>query len=359
MKRNSNKKSAKGTKKAFSYFLKIAILLCASLLICLTAYGVYLTKKAETAANQAYEEVEDRDFSEKREAKVEPTHDNVSILFIGVDDSTERQEAGLGNPRSDALILATLNNEDRTIKMVSIPRDSFVYIPYLGYNDKITHAHAFGGTQATIETVEGLFDIPVDYYVKMNFNAFIDVVDAVGGIEVEVPYDRLELDENDQYTIQLKEGLQNLNGSEALALARTRKQDSDIERGKRQQEIMKAVAKKAANITSIGSYGSIIDAVGANMKTDMTFDEMKSFFSYLLGGMPQIDTLTLSGYDGTNPATGAYIYELDEQNLLETQNILKSHLGLIEDTSNVSGAIDSDEDSDSYNSINTISKSNE
>ncbi|KGR80106.1 LCP family protein [Ureibacillus manganicus] len=346
----------KGKKGAFVYGLKIAVLLCASLLICLTTYAVYLTKKAETAANKAYEEVENREVSDKREAKVEPTHDNVSILFIGVDDSEIRQEKGSGNPRSDALLLATLNNKDRTVKLVSIPRDSYVYVPYLDYKDKITHAHAFGGTLATIETVEELFDIPVDYYVKMNFNAFIDVVDAVGGIEVEVPYDRLELDENDKYTIQLKEGLQTLDGREALALARTRKQDSDIERGKRQQEILKAIANKAANITSIGSYGAIIDAVGDNMKTDMTFDEMKAFFSYLLGGIPQIDALTLLGENGSNPYTGAYIYVLDEQNLYETQTILKSHLGLIEDTSNISGTLDTDENTTNRS---TISKTSE
>nr|WP_106783700.1 LCP family protein [Lysinibacillus timonensis] len=335
MKRTEKKK--KDGRSVLSYTIKVVLLIAASLLICVTTYGVYLTKKAEQAANKAYEEIEDREVSEKREVKVEATQDNVSILFIGVDDSEERQQMGLGSPRSDALILATLNNKDRTVKMVSIPRDSYVYIPYLQSYDKITHAHAYGGTLATIETVEELFDIPVDYYVKMNFNAFIDVVDALGGIEVEVPYDRLEKDENDKYTIQLKAGLQHLNGSEALALARTRKADSDIERGKRQQEILKAIANKAANITSVGSYGSIIDAVGENMKTDMTFDEMKSFFSYLMGGMPQIDTLTLAGYDGTNDYTGAYIYDLDEQALIETQDILKSHLGLIPNTSNISG----------------------
>ena len=347
MKRNKTKT---GAKDKFIYGLKIFVLLCASLLICLTAYGIYLTKKAETAANQAYEEIEDREISDKRDVKVEPTHDNVSILFIGVDDSEERNDS---NPRSDALILATLNNEKRTVKMVSIPRDSYVYIPYLNYKDKITHAHAFGGTLATIETVEELFDIPIEYYVKMNFNAFIDVVDALGGIEVEVPYDRLELDENDNYTIQLKKGLQNLDGREALALARTRKADSDIERGKRQQEILKAIANKASNITSIGSYGAIIDAVGANMKTDMKFDEMKQFFSYLIGGMPQIDTLTLDGVDGDHPDTGGYIYVLDEQNLIETQMILKSNLGLIKDSSNLST-----EDESSVNETDTVSKTN-
>ncbi len=352
MKRSINKKKKSG-REIFVYSLKVLLLVAASLLICLTTYGIYLTKKAENAANNAYEEVEDREVSDKREAKVEPTHDNISILFIGVDDSEERQSSGAGNPRSDALILATLNNKNRTIKMVSIPRDSYVYVPYVGYEDKITHAHAFGGTLATIETVEQLFDIPVDYYVKMNFNAFIDVVDAIGGIEVEVPYDRLELDENDQYTIQLREGLQTLDGREALALARTRKLDSDIERGKRQQEILKAIANKAANITSIGSYGGIIDAVGDNMKTDMTFDEMKSIFSYLLGGIPRIETLQLAGGDGSNPYTGAYIYILDKQDLLETQTILKSHLGLIPDSSNLSiEADDTDQTSENVSKIN-------
>lgn len=352
MKRSINKKKKSG-REILVYSLKVLLLVAASLLICLTTYGIYLTKKAENAANNAYEEVEDREVSDKREAKVEPTHDNISILFIGVDDSEERQSSGAGNPRSDALILATLNNKNRTIKMVSIPRDSYVYVPYVGYEDKITHAHAFGGTLATIETVEQLFDIPVDYYVKMNFNAFIDVVDAIGGIEVEVPYDRLELDENDQYTIQLREGLQTLDGREALALARTRKLDSDIERGKRQQEILKAIANKAANITSIGSYGGIIDAVGDNMKTDMTFDEMKSIFSYLLGGIPRIETLQLAGGDGSNPYTGAYIYILDKQDLLETQTILKSHLGLIPDSSNLSiEADDTDQTSENVSKIN-------
>lgn len=144
--------------------------------------------------------------------------------------------------------------------------------------------------------------------------------------------------------------MQNLDGREALALARTRKQDNDIQRGKRQQEFIKAIANKS--ITSIGSYGSLIDAVGSNMKTDMTFEEMKSFFSYLLGGMPQIETLTLQGVDGEIPSTGAYIYVLDQQNLLETQMILKDHRGLIEGTSNISGTLESNESASSEVSLN-------
>ncbi len=322
-------------KKRVSLILKVLLLLSASLLLCVTTYGVYIAKKAENAVSKSYEKV-DREISDKREAKVEPIEDNVSVLFIGVDDSEERGQ-GSDHSRSDALVLATLNNKAKTVKLVSIPRDSYVYIPYIEDEDKITHAHAFGGTIASIETVEELFDIPVDYYVRMNFNAFIEVVDALGGIEVDVniPYAFYELDENDNKSIYLEPGLQELNGSEALALARTRKHDSDIMRGQRQQDIIKAIAQKASSVTSISKYDDILEAIGDNMKTDMTFDEMKSFFSYFTQGIPQIDALTLKGYDDTS--TGIYYYQLDDESLAETQHILQSHLELIPDASNISG----------------------
>src|SRR5690606_9437088 len=157
----------------------------------------------------------DREMSDLREEQVEPLHDNISILFIGVDDSEARDQDD-HNIRSDALVLATLNNEDKSIKLVSIPRDTYTYIPDAGYEDKITHAYALEGPSSTIESVEELLEVPVDYYVRMDFQAFIEVVDSLGGIEAEVPYDLEEKDENDIHgAIVLKEGLQELNGSEA------------------------------------------------------------------------------------------------------------------------------------------------
>ena len=331
MRRTEHKKARSSSK--LGLFLKITLILATSALICVTIYGVYLTKKAEQAVNSAYEVVENREVSEKREVKVEPLKDNVSILFIGIDDSETRGQ-GAESSRSDALMLATLNNKTKTIKLLSIPRDSYVYIPYVGFEDKINHAHAYGGTLAAIETIEELLDIPVDYYVRMNFNAFIEVIDALGGIEAEVPYAMLEKDEFDRKTISLQPGLQTLNGQEALALARTRKQDTDVERGKRQQEILKAIITKAASTSSLTKYDDVIEAIGDNMKTDMTFKEIKSFISYLSDGVPRIDSLTLQGYD--DMSTGVYYYKLDEESFEETQHILKSHLGIISDSSNVS-----------------------
>ena len=321
MKNRINNKNKKRSKT--SLIIKVSLLLVASLLICVSAYGVYITKQAEHAANSAHEELEGRDVSTLREEKVEPVHDNVSILFVGVDDSENRGQ-GSDNSRSDALILATLNNETKTIKMLSIPRDSYVFIPKVGYEDKITHAHAYGGTLATIDTVEKLLNVPIDYYVRMNFNAFIDVVDALDGIEAEVPYKLHEKDEFDRNSINLQPGLQHLNGSQALALARTRKQDSDIERGKRQQEILTAIINKVASVKSITKYDDVIRALGDNMKTNMTFTEMKSFLSYLTQGMPRIDSLTLDGVD--DMSTGVYYYQLNQQSVDEVSEILNNHL---------------------------------
>lgn len=321
MNRTQTKKRSK--KRTIIYSI---LILFGTVAILSATYGVYLTKRAEVAAERSFEALADRaNGSELREEEVEPLTDNVSILFVGIDDSEKRSE-GQDSSRSDALMVATLNNEEKSIKLVSIPRDSYVYIPEVGYEDKITHAHAYGDTRASIETVEELLDIPIDYYVKMNFNAFIDTVDALGGVNVDVPYDHLELDENDQYTVELKEGRQLLDGREALALARTRKLDNDIERGKRQQMILEAIIQKAASASSFTRYGDVIDAVGNNMKTDLTFDEMRSFFDYLTKGRPQVETLTLEGYD--DMTTGTYYWQLDQESLEETSSILQTHLDL-------------------------------
>ena len=148
MKRTVKKESTKLRKT-----LKILLILATSLLICIATYGIYLMKKTEIAANSSYEELKDRESSALRDEDVQPLKDNVSILFIGIDDSEERGQ-GAENARSDALILATLNIKTKTVKTLSIPRDSYVYIPKVKRKDKITHAHAYGGTVATIDSIE-------------------------------------------------------------------------------------------------------------------------------------------------------------------------------------------------------------
>lgn len=307
--------------------IKFLIFMVVVTFLAVSAYGIHLYLKAGSAMNEAYEK-DEREKSNLRDDFVDPKFDNVTILVMGIDQNDKRIDRYGDTGRTDALILATLNREEKSVKLLSIPRDSYVYIPKVGYYDKINHAHAFGGTQATIETIENLLEIPVDYYVKLNFHAFVDVIDAIGGIEVEVPYEFSESNSNDKRdSIHLYPGKQLLNGEEALALARTRKKDSDIERGKRQLEIIDAVINKATSFSSLLKYDDIIDAVGNNMTTNMTFTEMKSFFYYATDGTNlNVEKITLEGSD-YQPGN-IYYYKLDEIALEQTINTLKRHLEL-------------------------------
>ncbi|WP_370223766.1 LCP family protein [Cytobacillus sp.] len=319
--RSHNKQKKRIRRKRLVTFILLPILF---LTLSATAYGAFLYNKAQTVMSESYTPVE----RETSREKVDPKEENTSVLFIGVDDSNVRNfDSG---SRSDALMLATFNEKRKSVKLLSIPRDSYVYIPELGYEDKITHAHANGGVVSTIDTVEGLLDIPIDYYVKMNFNAFIDVIDALDGIEVEVPYAISEMDSKDRRNaINLEPGYQELDGEEALAFARTRKQDNDIERGKRQQEIIKAIMDKSASAKGLTKYADVIEAVGDNMTTDLSFSEMKSFIDYAVEGTGlNVETLSLAGSDAY--IDSIYYYQLDEDDLENVKETLSSHLELTE-----------------------------
>lgn len=317
----SERNRKKKKKRSFWHVLRNIILL---IILAVAAYAGYLYYKADHIASKSFEDY-GREKSALRDEKVKPLKDNVSVLLIGVDESEKR--ADMGSYRSDTLILATINKDDHRISMLSIPRDSYVYIPERDVRTRINSAYAYGGTKATIDTVENLLDIPVDYYVKVNFESFIDVVDTLDGITVDVPYEFTEQNSKDKAeAIHLKSGKQKLNGEEALALARTRKKDNDIERGKRQQEIIKAIVQKAVTPGSVLKYDDLLDVVGNNMKTNISFNEMKSFIAFGLEEKPKFKTLTLEGSDDWS--TGAYYYQLDETSLENTKSILKSELGL-------------------------------
>src|SRR5699024_387999 len=281
--------------------------------------------------------------SDLRDDYVDPKFDNVTILIMGIDQSEKREMRYGDKSRTDALILATLNRDDKSVKLLSIPRDSYVYIPEVGYHDKINHAHAFGSTKAAIDTVENLLEIPVDYYLKLNFHAFVDVIDAIGGVEVDVPYEFKESDSNDKRdNIHLFEGIQTLNGEEALAFARTRKKDNDVERGKRQLEIIESVVNKATSFSSLFKYDDMIDAVADNISTNMSPTELKSFFYYATDGSNlNVERFTLDGQDYQPGAT--YYYQVDEVALIETIDTLKKHLELSTDED-----VDQMDESESY-----------
>ncbi|WP_019243097.1 MULTISPECIES: LCP family protein [Bacillus] len=303
---------------------KLAILLLTPIFVLLLGTGAYFAhiyNQAQKAVDKSYESI---DGTDKAVAELTNKIGNTSILFIGVDDSDSRKYQE--STRSDALMLATFNKKENSVKLLSIPRDSYVYVPARDDYTKINHAFAVGGAKSTIETVENLLGIPIDYYMRMNFYAFIDVVNALDGVEIDVPYEMYEKNSQDKHNaIHLKEGLQTLDGEEALAFARTRKQDTDMMRGQRQQELLKAIMNKATSVSSITKYTDLIEALGDNMKTNMTFSQMKGFMALAIKNKGfTLDTIQLKGEDSY--INDIYYYKLDEAALEETKQTLKDHL---------------------------------
>ncbi|WBX81950.1 LCP family protein [Virgibacillus salarius] len=337
------KKKKKKNRKKLLLYLLIPLTI---LFITVLSYGFHIYTTAQNAANDSYEKVgRENETSKLRNESVDPVEDNVSVLIIGVDDSENR---GYNEKsRSDTLILATFNKSSKSVKLLSIPRDSYVNVPDHGYT-KINHAHYFGGPKKSIETVEDFLNVPVDYYVRLNFEAFIEVVDSLGGIQYDVPFEIVEMDSQDnKNAIHLTPGYQKLNGEEALALARTRKYDSDIERGKRQQEIIKTIVKQATSASSILKLDDLITAVGNNMKTSLSFNEMKSFVSYGMNTNLSLSSVSLDGTGG-KMNDGLWYYQVDEQSRNDIEHELREHLDL--STSNVNNSefsADANEENDS------------
>lgn len=297
------------------------------ILLSVFAYGTHLYIKAQNTVNDSFEGVDrNNETSDLREEAVDPIEDNVSLLIIGVDDSEERGfEEG---SRSDTLMLATFNKKKENVKLLTIPRDSYVYVPEVGYHTKINHAHAYGGPTATIDAVESFLNVPVDYYIRLNFEAFVETVDTLGGIEYDVPYEMQEPDSNDKKNaIHLLPGFQNLNGEEALALARTRKYDSDIARGKRQQEIIKTIVKEASSASSVFKLDDLMEVVGKNMTTNLSFKEMRSFISYGLKKSIPISTVNLEG-NGGKMDDGIWYFQVEEESRASITEELRKHLDL-------------------------------
>ncbi|MCP1123470.1 LCP family protein [Bacillus sp. 3103sda1] len=319
----SEKKKMRSKKKGFLWFLTIPFLL---LIIGGISYSSFIYSKAKAVASNSYAEI---NKSSKRDKEVSPLKDNISILIMGVDESEQRKSQYGEAVRTDALLLATINKDDKSVKLVSIPRDSRVYIPSRKKLDKITHAHVFGGVESTRDTVERFLNVPVDYYVKFNFESFIKIVDSLGGIDIDVPVTFTEQDSKDQAgAIHLEKGYQHLNGEQALALARTRKIDSDAMRGQRQQLVIEAIAKKALSVKSITKLSSLLDAVDKNLKTNLTFDDMLAIAKNMAGTDLNIEKLQVQGAD--KRINGIYYYQPNEQNVTEISKKLNEHLGITE-----------------------------
>ncbi|QCJ44751.1 LytR family transcriptional regulator [Bacillus sp. S3] len=251
-------------KKKSRKWLKVTGIILLVLVIGGGAYAFTVYKSLKTAVDTMHQPI-DRKQSEKRETPVAfKEKDPFSVLMLGVD---ERQG---DKGRSDTIIVLTVNPNNNSVKMLSIPRDTRTEIVGKGKEDKINHAYAFGGIPMAMDTVENFLDIPIDYYMKVNMEGFKDIVDAVGGITVQNDLDFT------QDGIHFTKGQLNLNGEKALAYTRMRYEDprGDFGRQTRQRQIIQGVIQEGASVSSLTNFSDIFAALGKNVKTNLAFDQL-------------------------------------------------------------------------------------
>ena len=206
-----------------------------------------------------------------------------TLLLMGI-DSTDEVLSKNAIANGDTLILITFNPKTLNATMVSIPRDS--YVPIACWSDKaenkITHAAGYG-TDCMMQTIENYFGINIDYYAKINFKGLVKLVDAVGGVEVNVDAKQTLCTDDSSRGGQvcINPGLQTLNGEQALVYARNRKQlvNGDFGRGLHQQEIVVALLNKMKTITKVTTFMDIIDTISNSLDTNLTTKQILSFYN--------------------------------------------------------------------------------
>lgn len=234
-------------------------------------------------------------------AQKDVTKESFVLLVSGVDEMGAADMTSL----SDVNILLFINPISNSIMMLSLPRDSLMPRYSLNFeNDKLTHT-GWGGIEDTKQTIAHFFGIDIDYYAKVSFSSLIEIVDAIGGIDVDVEISFSEQDENRSFAaediITLEAGKQHLNGKQALAYARHRKTANyDVAgRERAQQRIIKAIIDKLLTPEGITVYvNQLMDTVPKYVVTDMPGEQITSFIKGELSELKPWSIQSLSNNNG-------------------------------------------------------------
>lgn len=242
---------------------------------------------------------------------VNVTKDTFTIYVAGIDTYGEVSSVS----RSDVNILATINPKTNQVLLTSIPRDFYVQLHgTTGYRDKLTHAGIYG-VDMSVQTLEDLLGIDINYYVRVNFTSVIKLVDALGGIDV---YSEYEFNSNAGFNYKdgyhFSKGYNHVNGEQALAFARTRKafHGGDRVRGQNQQAVIEAIIRKAASPAILTRYTSILDSLEGSFETNLSMNDITSLARFQIDKMPSW-TVTSISLDGTDAME--YTYSFPKQQL--------------------------------------------
>ncbi|OAB48530.1 LCP family protein [Paenibacillus antarcticus] len=313
-------------------WVKVALIAVSLSSFLIVGYGIYLYTSVKSTAKAIYEpreavkavaitqdpleatkpELSSTELNSDRSVQMDE-RDPFTVLVMGVD----QRENDVG--RSDSMIMLSVNPSKESILMFNIPRDTRTEIIGHGTIDKINHAYAFGGVNMSIQTVENLLQVPINYYIKVNMEGFSQIIDLLGGVELENPF-------SFQYEgYDFKEGHLKLNGTAALAYSRMRYDDprGDFGRNARQREVLKQTMKNALQVSNILHVQSMLTEVGNNVKTDITFNEMKKFITDYRTDLDTIESLEFNGQG--KRINGIYYYIINNEEKERIHHLIKEH----------------------------------
>lgn len=282
-----NSSRGRKSKKSFwrNFFLYGSIILT----VFLVGGGFWLS----SVWDQVYEAIAPETGEENvssGEKERDPLPDRLNVLILGLDS---REQVC----RADTVMLLTLNNKTGSLNIASIPRDMRVNIPGHGL-DKINHAYAYGEVALTKQVVEDFLDVHIDHYITTDFEGFVNIVDALGGIELEVEkemtYKGIDVD------INLQPGYQPLNGEKALEYVRWRSDaEADLGRVKRQQKFLKTLLQELIAYKNILKFPRLLPEIAENIKTDLDLNQAIKLANRLKSvEVEEINTFTLPGKPG-------------------------------------------------------------
>ena len=257
------------------------------------------------------------------------TKETFTVYLSGLDNTGSPDQ----ETRTDTNLILIVNPVAKHIEMVSLPRDG--YIPNTAMdnqNDKLTHTGNFG-VETSVATLEQFFEIPIDFYARVSFNSLIEIVDTIGGIDVDVELDFCEQDENRSFAkddlICLVKGKQHLDGKQALAYSRHRKTEGydNAGRERAQQRIIKAIINKMISPSAIGYLNSLLSIIPNYVITNISSDQIADFVSNELEDMGEWSITSITSdtgvYDDQIAASTAamgtsdcYLFSQDEVHAL-------------------------------------------
>ncbi|WP_125607983.1 LCP family glycopolymer transferase [Lapidilactobacillus bayanensis] len=244
-----------------------------------------------------------------------------SLLLLGADTGALGRTTQ-GN--SDTMIIVTVNPKTNKTVLTSVPRDTMAQI--IGMQEftveKINAAYMHGGSKMALDTVDKLLNVPIDYYVTVNMGGLEKVVNAVGGVDVKVPFS-FSYDGS-----TFKKGQQHLNGKQALAFARMRYQDPNNDYGRqlRQRQIITGVIKAAMSTGTLANFKDVLTSVSENMKTNLTFNDMVTIFQNYRAAGKTVKSDHIQGVNATIKGSSYQIAPTSE--LQRVSDKIRTELGL-------------------------------